>query len=49
MPHRDNQRVLLKGVEEECEKRKRKREKGAVIVCHTGATKGNFKGGRKRK
>jgi hypothetical protein len=32
---------------------KRKREKGAVTVCHTGATKGNFKrgggGSEKRK
>ncbi len=28
---------------------KRKREKGAVTVCHTGATKGKFKRGRRRK
>ncbi len=27
---------------------KRKREKGAVTVCHTGATKGNFKKGRRK-
>ncbi len=27
---------------------KQKGEKGAVTVCHTGATKGNFKRGRRK-
>ena len=37
MPHRGNQIELKKGEE--------RRDKRAATVWHTGATKGNFKGG----